>query len=80
MVREAQSLETCRYRTSGEDFYFDLAIAEFKGAQTLIRLNSYLGTITTSVIMAGNQITNNVYNGEILEYGNTYKYAVYKLE
>ena len=79
MVREVQSLETCKYRTSG-DFYFDLAIAQYEGAQTQIRLNSYLGTITASVTMNGNEITNNVYNGEILEYGNTYKYAVYKLQ
>ena len=78
-VREVQFLETCKYRTSG-DFSFDLAIAEYSGAQTLIRLNCYLGTITASVTMSGNEITNNVYNGEILEYGNTYKYAVYKLE
>ena len=76
-VREVQFLETCKYRTSG-DFSFDLAIAEYSGAQTLITLNCYQGTITHIVKMAGNEITNNVYNGEILEYGSTYKYAVYK--
>ena len=76
-VREVQFLETCKYRTSG-DFSFDLAIAQYSGAQTLINLNCYQGTITPRVKMGGNEITNNVYNGEILEYGNTYKYAVYK--
>ena len=76
-VREVQFLETCKYRTSG-DFSFDLAIAEYSGAQTLITLNCYQGTITPVVKMGGNAITNNVYNGEILEYGSTYKYAVYK--
>ena len=76
-VREVQFLETCKYRTSG-DFSMDLAIAEYNGAQTLINLNCYQGTVTPAVKMAGNEITNNVYNGEILEYGNTYKYAVYK--
>ena len=78
-VREVQFLETCKYRTSG-DFSFDLAIAEYNGAQTLINLNCYQGTVTPSVKMAGNDITSNVYNGEIMEYGNTYKYAVYKLQ
>ena len=76
-VREVQFLETCKYRTSG-DFSFDLAIAEYSGAQTLITLNCYQGTITPVVKMGGNAITNNVYKGEILEYGSTYKYAVYK--
>ena len=76
-VREVQFLETCKYRTSG-DFSFDLAIAEYSGAQTLITLNCYQGTITHIVKMGGNEITDNVYNGEILEYGSTYKYAVYK--
>ena len=76
-VREVQFLETCKYRTSG-DFSFDLAIAQYSGAQTLINLNCYQGTITPIVKMGGNEITDNVYNGEILEYGSTYKYAVYK--
>ena len=76
-VREVQFLETCRYRTSG-DFAMNLAIAQYEGAQTLITLNCYQGTITPIVKMNGNEITNNVYNGEIMEYGNTYKYAVYK--
>ena len=79
MIREVQSLETCRYRTSG-DFSFDLAIAEYNGAQTLINLYNYQGTVTPKVMMNGNDITNNVYGEEILQYGNTYKYAVYKLE
>ena len=78
-VREVQFLETCKYRTSG-DFSMDLAIAQYDGAQTMISLNCYQGTITPSVKMAGNDITNNVYNGEIMEYGSTYKYAVYKLQ